>query len=72
MGVVGGGKGPAGGVGEQSVRGQALGVCVRAGRRVRGAAVVQVWEGVRVHGGGDVGVRPQRPVVAVPLLAAVV
>lgn len=63
------GVGPGGrGVGQQGVRGQG-----RVGRRrgVGGAAVGQVGKGVRVHGGRDVGVRPQRPsVVAVPLLAA--
>lgn len=67
--VVGVGPG-GGGVGQQGVGGQA-----RVGRRrgVGGAAVRQVGEGVRVHRGRDVGVRPQRPsVVAVPLLAAAV
>lgn len=74
MGVVSGGEGGhAGRVGQQGVRGQALGVSVRGGRRVRGAAVRQVREGVRLDRGGDVGVRPQRrPIVAVPLFVAVV
>lgn len=67
VGVVGAGGG---GVGQQGVRGQAR---VGGRRGVRGAAVRQVGEGVRVHHGRDVGVRPQRPtVVAVPLLAAAV
>lgn len=56
----------AGGVGQQGVGGQALGV--GGGGRVRGAAVVQVSEGV--HSGRDEGVRPQRPIVAVPLFVA--
>lgn len=73
VGVVGGGgEGRSGRVGQQGVRGQALGVCVWASRAVRGAAVRQVGERVRVNGGGDVGVRPQRAIVAVPLFAAVV
>lgn len=66
MGVVGAGEVGAGGVGQQGVGGQAL--RVRRGGRVRGAAVVQVSEGV--HGGRDEGVRPQRPIVAVPLFVA--
>lgn len=54
------------------MRGQAWvgGRGVRGGRRVCGAAVLQVGEGVCVDHGRDVGVRPQRPIVAVPLLAA--
>lgn len=72
MGVVGGGEGAAGRVGQQGVCGQALGVCVRGGRSVRGAAVWQVREGVGVDSWGDVGVRPQRTIVAVPLFVAVV
>lgn len=63
VGVVSGGEGPAGRVGQQGVRG---------GRSVCGAAVLQVCEGVCVHCGGDVGVRPQGPIVAVPLFVAVV
>ena len=52
--------------------GQALGVPVWGGGSVRGAAVRQVCESVRVNGRGDVGVRTQRGgEVAVPLLAAV-
>lgn len=39
---------------------------------MRGTAVRQVCEGVCVDRGGDVGVRPQRPIVAVPLFVAVV
>lgn len=46
------------------------GVCVRGGRGVCGAAVLQVCEGVCVHRGGDVGVRSQRTIVAVPLFVA--
>lgn len=59
------GEGATGWVGQQ-------GVCVRAGRSVRGAAVRQVCEGVCVDSRGDVGVRTQRPIVAVPLFVAVV
>lgn len=62
-GVVGGGERPTGGVGEQGGRG---------GRGVRGAVVVEVCEGVCVDSRRDVGVRSQRPVVAVPLFVAVV
>ena len=71
VGVVRGGEGAGRRVGEQGVRGQTLGVCVRGGGSVRGAAMRQVCESVRVNGRGDVGVRPQRAIVAVPLLAAV-
>lgn len=59
------GEGATGWVGQK-------GVCVRAGRSVRGAAVRQVCEGVCVDSRGDVGVRTQRPIVAVPLFVAVV
>lgn len=45
---------------------------VLRGRGVRGTAVRQVGEGVRVARGGDVSVRTQRPIVAVPLFGAVV
>lgn len=65
--VSGSGERAARGVLQQGMRGQALGVRVWGGRGVRGAAVRQVGEGVRVDRGGDVGVRPQRPIVAVPL-----
>lgn len=71
VGVVSGGEGAGvGRVGEQGVCGQALGVCVRGGRSVRGAAVRQVCEGVCVDSRGDEGVRSQRPIVAVPLFVA--
>ena len=72
MGVVGGAEGPTGTVGQQGVGGQGLGVGVLGGRGVRGAAVRQVSEGVCVDSGGNVGMRSQRPIVAVPLFAAVV
>lgn len=62
-GVMGGGERPAGCVGEQGVRG---------GRGVCGAVVVQMCEGVCVDCRRDVGVRSQGPIVAVPLLVAVV
>lgn len=39
---------------------------------MRGAAVRQVREGVCVDSRGDVGVRSQRTIVAVPLFVAVV
>lgn len=39
---------------------------------MRGAAMRQVCEGVCLDSGGDVGVRSQGPIVAVPLFAAVV
>lgn len=39
---------------------------------MRGAAVRQMCEGVRVDSRGDVGVWSQRPIVAVPLFVAVV
>lgn len=71
VGVVGGGEGTTGWVGQQGVWGQALGVCMRGGRCVRGA-VRQVCEGVRVDSRRDVGVRSQQPIVAVPLFVAVV
>lgn len=72
VGVVSSGEGATGRVGQQGVCGQALAVSVRAGRSVRGAAVRQVCEGVCVDSRGDVGVRSQRPIVAVPLFVAVV
>lgn len=72
VGVVRGGEGAAGRVGQQGVCGQALGVCVRGGRSVRGAAVRQVCEGVGVDSRGDVGVRSEGPIVAVPLFVGVV
>lgn len=67
--VMGGREGPAGLVGKQRVRGQALrgrggGMC--------GAAVRQVGKSVRLDSGGDVGMWPQGPVVAVPIFAAAV
>lgn len=37
---------------------------------MRGAAVMQVREGVRVDSRRDEGVWPQRPIVAVPLFVA--
>lgn len=70
--VMSGGEGGAGRVGQQGVCGHALGMCVRGGRSVGGAAVRQVCEGVCVDSGGDVGMRSQRPIVAVPLFVAVV
>lgn len=66
------GEGTSGRAGEKGMRGQALGVCVRGGRSMCRAAVWQVCESVCVDSGGDVGVRSQRTVVAVPLFVAVV
>lgn len=68
-GVMGGREGPAGLVGKQRVRGQAL---RGRGGSVCGAAVRQVGKSVRLDSGGDVGVWPQGPVVAVPIFAAAV
>lgn len=62
------GEGAGGGVGQQGVCGDAL--RVRASRGVGGAAVGQVSEGVGVDSRGNVGVRSQRPIVAVPLFVA--
>lgn len=62
------GEGAGGGVGQQGVCGEAL--RVRASRGVGGAAVGQVSEGVGVDSRGNVGVRSQRPIVAVPLFVA--
>lgn len=69
---MGSGEGSSGLVGQDGVCGQALGVCGGSGRGVCGAAVWQVCEGVCVDRRGDVGMRTQRPVVAVPVFAAVV
>lgn len=70
--VVRGRQGSGGLVGQERVRGQALGVCGGGGGSVCGAAVRQVGKSVSVDSGGDVGVRSQRPVVAVPIFVAVV
>lgn len=72
VGVVTSGEGGVGRVGQKGVCGQALGMCVRGGRSVCGAAVWQVCEGVCVDSRGDVSVRSHWPIVAVPLFVAVV
>lgn len=71
-GVMSSSEGASGLVGKQRVGGQALGVRGGGGRSVCRAAVRQVGKSVCVDRGGDVGVGPQGPVVAVPIFVGVV